>query len=97
MFDQNKLTWINGQYLRDLPADQLLSLVSREWTQSGMPLVYQMLAQHVTAAHGTLQPLSDPASCGCCQLSQTSVPDRCPSGCLSEPCRGSRAHKTFTL
>ena len=37
VFDQNKLTWINGQYLRDLPESQLLSLVSREWTQSGMP------------------------------------------------------------
>ena len=41
MFDQNKLTWINGQYLRDLPESQLLSLVSREWTQSGMPCAFQ--------------------------------------------------------
>ena len=35
VFDQAKLTWINGQYLRDLPEDQLLSSVSGEWVESG--------------------------------------------------------------
>ena len=45
VFDQAKLTWMNGHYLRDLPDDELVSLMAREWTQSGVAVCWQALHQ----------------------------------------------------
>lgn len=36
MFDKTKLSWMNGQHLRSLSADELAALVGGRWVASGL-------------------------------------------------------------
>lgn len=36
VFDKTKLSWMNGQHLRGLPADELAALVGGRWVASGL-------------------------------------------------------------
>ncbi|EIE26633.1 non-discriminatory gln-glu-trna synthetase [Coccomyxa subellipsoidea C-169] len=36
VFDKTKLSWMNGQYLRALPDEEVISIASSLWTESGL-------------------------------------------------------------
>jgi len=36
VFDRAKLDWMNGQYLKTLPIDEIVPLLSEQWTSSGL-------------------------------------------------------------
>lgn len=36
MFDKTKLSWMNGQHLRSLPAEQMQEMVGGRWAATGL-------------------------------------------------------------
>lgn len=54
VFDKTKLSWMNGQHLRELPDDKVEPLVAQCWQQSG--LLHHLASPFVKFAVAVLKP-----------------------------------------